>query len=77
MTAVAMIINTVTAIDTMAPGIKANSPPSVIELTTYESICTNKNVQKKVQKYFIVFTSNPILHLLSYYHTLSNLKTEN
>jgi hypothetical protein len=49
-TAVAITITMKMPTETMAPDWKLNTPPSVIELTTYESICTKTNTQKKVQK---------------------------
>ena len=54
-TAVAKMINTLTPTETIAPVIKSNFAPSVIELTTYETICTKRNDQKKVQKYRTIF----------------------
>ncbi len=62
MTAEAMKIKMVTPTETIAPGINSNSAPGVIELTTYVSICTKRNDQKKVQKNRTIFHLLTILH---------------
>lgn len=62
MIAEAIKINMVTPTETIAPGINSNFAPGVMELTTYVSICTKRNDQKKVQKYRTNFHLLLILH---------------
>lgn len=67
MTALAMKINTVTPRETIAPETKSKDTPDM-ELTTYESICTKRNDQKKVQKKRTTFHLLPILR--QFYSTI-------
>jgi hypothetical protein len=68
-----------TPTEIMAPDLKSKTPPSVIELTTYESICTKTNAQKKVQKYRTYLSPLPYLSsliILPYAFQIINAKID-